>query len=600
MKRHSLLFICLVTFYFSFAKIYADDWTLASTAFTFSQKGEWSEAYKGAAKLIPQLILDQIAKGSQRLPTDSEMLDRTLDSLLTSRNSLFLQLQKEVKIRDSLVVNENSPRSLKKKIAEEDKKIIELQKQIDENLLKTEQAYKEYEERLNPLSKTEENKNFFKNMFAPKKENLIDEQTNEKIKLYKNDSTALFSVDEKYKDLDVKNREYEKSVNSAKINGLITGSITVYGDYCSVKAQLYIFPGAKVAGSISEVGSLEDCLVIARNIARYMQPVIANSLPVNLYFDIVPEEARKNASVTIDGSLYEEFSEGIIIQAGIHTVEVSSPGYNSQAVTYDFSTSNNFLMHSKLLEEKTGLLTVALKKPFEGTFFANGKEGQSTGPGKIDSELTINGESIIGYFLTNEHSVKKTRKVETDEKGNKKIVVTQEDGPLIGSFFYIPQENAYEGAQYIVNIDPVDNATNIDKRRIWMYRGYSALVCTLPMTFFCMGRYNSIATAYQTSSIDNYSQVTAWYTAQGVSLGITAVAGAFFVYEVVRYLLAADKVIPSQVTSYKSLDYEQSLAKSWQLERTKENQSDEIMQEQNADENIEDVKIDENKNNEVE
>ena len=95
----------------------AAEWTLGAAKFTFTQTETRSSAQEGAASLIPQLILEQIMADSSRTLTNRELLDRTLEDLLTARLSLFLQLSKEVKARDSLVITEPDARSLKKKIA---------------------------------------------------------------------------------------------------------------------------------------------------------------------------------------------------------------------------------------------------------------------------------------------------------------------------------------------------------------------------------------------------------------------------------------------------------------------------------------------------
>ena len=78
---------------------------------------------------------------------------------------------------------------------------------------------------------------------------------------------------------------FENEISQASINGLLTGEITLYGDYISVAVHLYQFPGAKLSCSVIEVGSVSDLVSLAAMIARDLTPKIANSLPVKIVFE---------------------------------------------------------------------------------------------------------------------------------------------------------------------------------------------------------------------------------------------------------------------------------------------------------------------------
>ena len=93
---------------------------------------------------MPQLILEQIAENSIRSVSSQEQLDRELYALQTERLSLFLQLSKENKTRDSLVLSKTNPRELKKAIREEEEKISEIEKKIDENLSAVQKTKEKY------------------------------------------------------------------------------------------------------------------------------------------------------------------------------------------------------------------------------------------------------------------------------------------------------------------------------------------------------------------------------------------------------------------------------------------------------------------------
>ena len=573
----------------------AAEWTLGAAKFTFTQAETRSSAQEGAASLIPQLILEQTMADSSRTLTNRELLDRTLEDLLTARLSLFLQLSKEVKARDSLVITEPDARSLKKKIAAENVKIAAIQKQIDDNLAAAEKAKSDAaqsiasEERPVADDSTAEGAipddkelgvfvpeadavddvpsgplSFNKLFGIPKQAALPSVET---IVLYKKDSSTLFTPSDAILEAGTKSREYEKAVTAEKINGLITGTITVYGDYASVTAELLIFPGAISYGVVTEVGSLSDCVQIAKNITRSLSPKIYNSMPIKIYFDITPKEAAEKAQVTIDGLVYDTVPDTAVVQAGIHTVTIDSEGWNSQTVTWNFKDIPSFLVHAALTEKKDGVLSVSLKKPYLGSFYGNGMYAGDTIPGQISASISVNGEPVIGQFVTDKRSVKKVKKEITDDNGNKTTKYVEEEGSLIGSFFYIPEGLATPDTTLIANVKPVDNASVIDKRRIWMYRGYSALLLSLPFAFYSYGNYNALYKGYKDNIITNVTELKKWQKNSWISIGACVVSGTFFVVELVRYLHAADAVIPTTVRKPRPGEIEKAISQSESLQK---------------------------------
>ena len=212
------------------------------------------------------------------LPQD-EKNTRELYQLRQERNSLFLQLSSEVKKRDSLFLEKYTQSELNRKIADADKKVDEIKKKLSDNL----NLQKGYSEN-------------FQN------ENLIKlwniNQTQEKITVYNNDISSLFKPSEQALAQGIKSSVYEKEVTNAKINCLITGKITAYDEYISLTVEAYIFPGAKLATTITEIGTVYDADFIASSIVTQLSPVITNSMPVTI--KINNENNRKK--VLIPGS----------------------------------------------------------------------------------------------------------------------------------------------------------------------------------------------------------------------------------------------------------------------------------------------------------
>ena len=69
-----------------------DAWILAAQKFEIEEYKEHSAALESAAAVIPKLILEQISLDTKRTVLRDEKLSQKLDSLLTERLSLFLDL----------------------------------------------------------------------------------------------------------------------------------------------------------------------------------------------------------------------------------------------------------------------------------------------------------------------------------------------------------------------------------------------------------------------------------------------------------------------------------------------------------------------------
>lgn len=521
--KHSvrLFFLSLI---FSFccsaysATTTASGWTLGSMEFSYKQQ-EKSDSKSKITQVLPQLILEQIADNSLRLISPQEDLDRQLYELQTQRLSLFLQLSKENKTRDALVLSKDNPRALRKAIIESEEKIAEIKAKIDENLLKKDEITKKYQKKINPPKddEKEEEKHGFAQFPFPFFREEEDKPVSENVSLYKNDSSALFSPSDNAKNEGILSYNFEKEVTNAKINGLLTGDILIFGDYASVTVNLYVFPGAKCTGTVTEVGNTSDLIAIAQSIVRNLTPKIANSLPVRIRFDIKPEEAAQNAVVSVDGVVIPS-KKDLIIDAGIHSITIGAKNYDSQSITYQFSGEELFTVKTTLKPLVSGTLNIRLKKLKDGIFYFNGNESAPVDGQNMYASASVNGKTILGKFTRTEDNE--------------------------SAFILIPESIAKDGSNLLVNAKPYDRAKNIDKRRRRMYTAYSALICSLPATFFCVGNFNSATNAYNADR-GTYDNALSWQKRAYASIGVSCVAGGWFVFEMVRYLFAANEVLPA-------------------------------------------------------
>ena len=523
---------------------FADNWTLGVMEFSFKQTQSRNESATKAASVLPQLILEQFSSEDVRTIPAQESLDRKLKELQTARLALFLQLSKECQTRDSLVLSSTSPRALEKAIREELVKIREIEAQIAENLEEVKKAKDEAQPKIEREKMISEGKKvenekrsdgFFPfqlpfPFFRRTEENQI---VTENVVLYKQDTTALFKPTDAALEAGFSSWDFEQEVTNAKINGLITGEITTYGDYCSVTVNLRIYPGAQILGTVTEVGLLSDLMPLANDIARNLDSKIANALPVLIEFNLEPPEIVETAKITIDGIVFAlkktdgSIDNKIIKDAGVHHISIEAPGYESLSFSYAFSDENRFFVRAELVPEVHGVANIRLKKYRDGVFHTYGLLQTPVTEEKPVATLEVNNKTVLGVF-----TVPKANPEDSDSSNI--------------AFFRIPQDKAFDGVNLVVNAKPFDRAANIDKRRRWMYTAYTALICSLPFTFYTMGEFTSENTAYSQGRGD-YDELLKLQKRANICVGITAVCGVWFAFELVRYLWAADRVLPANV-----------------------------------------------------
>lgn len=472
-------------------------WTLAAEQFALQGGGGHSDAELAAAALLPQLLLELVADGAVRVPLEEELLQRRLYDLQSERIALFLELSAAVKKRDSLVLQDVSERKLRKLLAESGQTIADIQRRIAENLAECDSAV----ERSGSQEET---------------------PAARRIALYKNNSTALFVPGAALQEQPRSSRDYERAVLLAKIDGLLCGKVAVHGDYIGVTVDLLLFPSALTAGTVTEVGRLSELPQIARNISRALAPILAHALPVRLHFSIQPEEAAAAASLVIDGVLFSPAPQQVTLEAGAHTISVAAPGFVSESVSYSFSGRDDFLVSARLRQDRPGELTLFFRKPIFGEVFAGGEKQADLTGGSQSAYIRINGTTVLGH-------------------------VSQDDG--LGAYFYIPEEKAAAGAALSVSAEATDLAAYIDKRRRRLYTAYTALTLSLPLTFYCNGKFESYNRAYANGAA-SLEEVDSWRNRTIAAYALSGICGAVCVYQLVRYLLAADKTIPARAKQY--------------------------------------------------
>ena len=529
-KKYKKLRAVVLVFTFlwtSFSPLFGEDgkWVIAAQKFIYARGQTKNAVTSNIEETIPINILEKISRSLERNIMPNERFERENYKLRTERQSLYLQLSSEYKKRDSLVLNNYSDMRMKSELKAEEKKIKQIQEKLEKNIAEQKEKYEKAEAQMHlaagevddddnvELNEAELVKNLIKNIFE-QSEDLI---TEENIALYKDSVESLFKTTVKVKETDYTEPLFEKEVVSSGINGLITGQITSYGDFISVAVDLYNYPGAKKIGSVMEVGEIKELDLITSEISRQILPMIVNTLPVKFVFSIEPEEAKEKLSIYVDDVLQKMENDTVSLDSGSHRIQFVSEGYKSAGVTYFFEGNKKYNIEVKFERPVIGHIQLQLKNELPGNIYANAEPAL-----KFDdrnSQISINGNTILGEFITEDNET---------------------------AFFYIPKKQTFDGSAVTLNPKPRDRTEYVNTRRKWMYGVYTVFMISLIPTFYTFGNFQINKDLYSKHQID-FETAKRWQTASNISSTISICCGVFWGIELIRYLVAANSVLPQNV-----------------------------------------------------
>ena len=571
----ALIIFFLVSNFFSAADKSTASWVLAAEKFTYTNKNVDS-LYDAIASLLPTRILGSTGSNLFRTVYVDESYERNIYSLKNERSSLFLQLSGEIKKRDALVLSNYDRHKLKTELKKEDEKINEIKKKLDENITKQKEEnellekFMESGQEINektPESELEKYANFFKNFIYEKQDQAIIEE----ISFYKNDISSLYEAGNEAKADGYKSNAFEKEMLNAKINGLISGEITVYEEYIYTAVSLYVYPGAKYITTVSEVGTIDELDFIAESLGQQLIPSLTNSMPISLKVTINPPQAASSAQMYIDGNLIQNLNNEVNLDSGVHFIQFSASNYKSAETSYFFTGNRKYLIEVNLKELVQGQMYLTTEAPdnknnflsiigglFEPdlekenvSFYANGIQTEEN-DGK--AKIQINGDLILGQFVS-----------ENGESG----------------FYYIMPDQSISEQLLYVKPEVFNRNDYIEKHRRRMYTAYSGLIVSLIPYFVTKGQYQNHLAAREND------KAFIWNISNKVAAGISIGCGIWFVYEMVRYFMAADSVIPQKaevigryvppVVEDKNVAEEVTVIEEMVIEEVEENKNEEIL-----------------------
>ena len=245
--------------------------------------------------------------------------------------------------------------------------------------------------------------------------------------------------------------------------------------------------------------------------------MIVNTLPVKFVFSIEPEEAKEKLSIYVDDVLQKMENDTVSLDSGSHRIQFVSEGYKSAGVTYFFEGNKKYNIEVKFEKPVIGHIQLQLKNELPGNIYANAEPAL-----KFDdrnSQISINGNTILGEFITEDNET---------------------------AFFYIPKKQTFDGSAVTLNPKQRDRTEYVNTRRKWMYGAYTVFMISLIPTFYTFGNFQINKDLYSKHQID-FETAKRWQTASNISSTISICCGVFWGIELIRYLVAANSVLPQNV-----------------------------------------------------
>ena len=498
---------------------------------------------------IPTLILEHLADVGVRVLDPEELLQRQLKDLYKQRTSLGSSLSAAIKERDRQLFLSGKEKVLMKSLAAEEKKIEKIRGQLEEldheidrvSLQVKERDYSDIEER------------------------------RERVALWQNDPEKLFQP--------------EKVTNEV-INGLLTGKITVSGNYLLVRVQLTIYPGHLQVIEVRSAAAVAEVDSVAQDLARQLVPVLQNRPTVFVSFNLTPPEAKQDARIMVDDQVFRarNLSEGeLLLPAGTHTIVVEADGFNTKSFSCDFLNSDNFLVNVDLSPAESRAVEFIARREQEERVYINGFPA-----GGFNQELDVPVGLVFGTVLPTPLPKSENEAASREEQGKSEAsmesvepsessdfeelvdstdmaadVILQEKvadaSPQVvqaasesqDSFYFVADVPPGTGLLQLnvrLKRDTAAISSRIEKRRRVMYNSYSALLVSLIPSFVSYGMYVNMSNGWALGH-ESEETVKMWKNIYTGSMILSAGLGVNLAVQIGLFLGAADSVLPERAKS---------------------------------------------------
>ncbi len=305
------------------------------------------------------------------------------------------------------------------------------------------------------------------------------------------------------------------------IHALVTGSVEYIDSYVHATVRLVLFPGNVIEFELRDAEKVDLVKNLSKRISDELFAQYSNKQNITLNISVSPKEAQENAVLHINGIPYRKEQDDafttINVINGIYDIYVESPGYKSVAISQYFGDEDIFTVEISLKKQLSAQIDIS-DLPQVGDLFFNVKK---TPPNA--TEVTINTIPVLGEFV-------------------------REDG--VSTWFILDSKNNFENLQnphFSLHLNKENPADVIEKKRKIMYHSYSALIASLPLYFIAHGQYINEYNSWGSGNSSG-SSVSAWKTAENVSMGVSIGLGINFLVQLGLYIYSVNAILPEEIT----------------------------------------------------
>jgi len=302
-----------------------------------------------------------------------------------------------------------------------------------------------------------------------------------------------------------------RSLAKDGISGLVSGTIEDIGGYLLISVTLDTGYGKTRDILFREAMPYDGVEEILGRLTARLVPELSNRRPVTVTFSIEPPEAK----LFIDERLVPDHTVPATLFSGEHAIQVSAPDYETAERTASFDTLDRYTVSVALKPLQTVIVAFETGERGADVFFETRHFGTTSFTAEIPAKTLI-GEALHGDART---------------------------------YFINEYTDTTEGTRsVIIPVNRVNTEQRIERQRKVLYWSLGLLYCSLPVSMISRGIAMNKMQAYNDGRIEptqeNIDEINNWVMVSDISRGVSIALGVNFLFQLVRYLIAADQTIP--------------------------------------------------------